>query len=98
MVRPTTCDCGAPIVFVRMQTGSAMPCDPDEVEVMVRESGKRQRGDVTIATDDGYLHVGPRVVPGDDLFAATAQGTTARGRVPHWASCPNSAQHRKDRR
>lgn len=75
---PTCLDCGAPLVFIVMESGKKMPCDPDQVysdgrrHLVVRETvGEATRG-------------GERVV--SRLVTRAPEGTV--GFQPHFGTCP----------
>lgn len=78
----STCKgCGREIRWIRMETGKAMPTDPEEIRFFV--SG----GPNTYITPDGKTLRGYEVTdPGYPLNLSMR-----RGYKPHWATCPAAA-------
>lgn len=74
--------CGAEIVWVEMPSGKAMPCDPAIIMYWASIKGRH-----TIITPNGET---VRCELDGDL-----NNSTGVGYVPHWATCPNAAQHRR---
>ena len=79
--------CGAPIVWLRTPTGSAMPCNPELVDFWHTAQGEER-----FVTEDGRTLAGSRSQPG--LFSPDPR----KGYIPHWATCPHADKHRKGRR
>ena len=74
--------CGAPIVWVTMRSGNSMPCDPALVPFWQKAKAKGK-----VVTQDGrVLSFELDGEPGD---------ITDVGYIPHWASCPNAARHKR---
>lgn len=82
---PLCSSCNAPIEYVRTTTGRPMPLDPDYLTI-----APDTEGDTVITTDAGETLRGWRV-------EATVPGAV-RGRVSHFASCPDATKHRRARR
>lgn len=80
-----TCkSCGARIVWVKMlATGKAMPCDDPGV-LIVEGPGKG-----TYIGDDG------RAIHGRPAGPEDANAQRMIGRVSHFATCPQAAEHRR---
>lgn len=74
--------CGAEIVWIRMKTGKAMPCDKPQVMFRGKRNGRER-----VVTDDGEV-IACEIVD-------SAGAATGIGRVPHWATCPGASQHRR---
>ena len=76
--------CGAEIVWITMLSGNSMPCDPALVPFWERFKAK-----------------GKVVTQAGDLVSCDFDGDpneiTDVGRIPHWATCPNAAQHKRKR-
>lgn len=77
--------CNAPIDFVKTPKGRNVPVNLDYVAVEPVKGGP-----IAVVTDAG------EVVHGKAADATTA-GLVVRGRVSHFASCPNADQHRRAR-
>lgn len=73
--------CGAEIIWIKMRSGKAMPCDAYK-RTMIKGDGK----DVLITDDGGIIH---------GTFADYEHGANASGYISHFATCPNANQHRK---
>lgn len=73
--------CGQPIVWVKLKSGKANPCDPQKHSICTRW-GK----EMTIVTEDG------RVVSGTPVALENADAT---GYISHFATCPNASKWRK---
>jgi hypothetical protein len=77
-----TCQsCGASIVWVETGTGRRMPLDPKEIEIVVGAAGR-----TVLVTDTG---ASVRGTPVDEAQPDLAP-TFAKGRVSHFATCPQS--------
>lgn len=74
--------CGREIVWVQMQSGSMMPCDPAIIMYWGSIRGKH-----TIITPNGETVRCELDGPLND--------STGVGYVPHWATCPNADSHRR---
>lgn len=83
--------CGAPVVFVRMRSGSLMPCDPERVTVYLGAGGPPF---VSIVTDEGEVVCGRDDRSAGELFFVSS----ATGRVSHFATCPHAGKFRRGRR
>ncbi len=80
--------CGAPIVWVKTQNGKNMPCDADAVEYQENYKGKS-----TVVTEDGRVLKATIIDrTGGGLLSPIIDG---KGYIPHWATCPHAAQHRR---
>ena len=77
-----TCkSCGAPIIWLQTPKGKWMPADEGLVPYKENPEGKE-----SIVTDRG----------GGDPCDLTFEGwPTGMARIPHWATCPNAAKHKK---
>lgn len=92
--------CGREIRFVRLDSGKWMPCDlrpvnfttdPDNIYVSQApgEPPKRRLFVAPVRGEGG----GMKVVSG---YVVTSDNYTDRtGYIPHWATCPHAAEHRK---
>lgn len=78
--------CGAPIEWVKTQNGVAMPVNPEYVEIDI--NGPKT---ITVVTDEGKVEMGGPVET-DTLFST---GMVVRGRVSHFATCPNAGRFRR---
>lgn len=79
--------CRAPIVWIKTKNGKNMPCDADAVEYQENYKGKS-----TIVTEDGRVLKASIITPSSGGFAPIIDG---KGYIPHWATCPHAAQHRR---
>ena len=68
--------CGKLIVWTKMQSGKAMPCDPEIIRFIPDEGGE------VFITPEGLTKHGKRVGIAESLM----------GYVPHWATCPKMSQ------
>ncbi len=80
--------CGAEIVWVETGTGRRMPLDPTVVEIVVGA------GRTFIVTDEGASVRGTTV----DEAQPDLAPTFAKGRVSHYATCPQAAAWRGKKR
>lgn len=71
--------CGAPIEFVQLLSGKWMPVEGPTIEISEAEVG-----DVLITRGGNVIKV-----------TEINRRSSFRGRVSHFASCPNADQHRK---
>ncbi len=80
--------CGAPIVWIKTQNGKNMPCDADAVEYQENYKGKS-----TVVTEDGRV-IKATIIDraGGGFLSPVIDG---KGYIPHWATCPHAAQHRR---
>lgn len=74
--------CGAPIVWIGMPSGKAMPCDAEQVVYRADKEGKE-----TIITPNGET-----IRATLDTQPADATGI---GYKPHWATCPQASNFRR---
>ena len=74
--------CGAPIVWVKTRNRKDMPCDPSLVPFWAKFRAKGK-----IVSLDGDLV--------SCEFEGPPEEMTGVGRIPHWATCPNAAQHKR---
>lgn len=74
--------CGAEIVWIRMQSGKRMPCDPEQV--LYRED-QAKKG--TIVTPNG------ETVRCE--YPVGSERATGIGYISHFATCPNAKNHRR---
>jgi len=65
--------CGKPILWIRMKSGAAAPCDPEPVRFR-RGAG----GDLMLVTRDGEVVRGKASTPGN---------STGEGFTSHFATC-----------
>ena len=80
--------CGAPIVWIKTQNGKSMPCDAFAVEYQENYKGKS-----TVVTEDGHVLKATIIDrTGGGLLSPVIDG---KGYIPHWATCPHAAQHRR---
>lgn len=74
--------CGAPIIWIGMQSGKSMPCDAQQVVYW-----QMKTGETTIITPNGETIKATiktqRMLP------------TGVGFVPHWGTCPQAANFKK---
>jgi hypothetical protein len=80
--------CNAEIVWVETGTGRRMPLDPTVIEILVGS------GRTFIVTDEG---ASVRGTPVDDAQPDLAP-TFAKGRVSHYATCPQAKDWRGKQR
>jgi len=78
--------CGAEIVWVRTETGRAMPLDPGEVALI-----ESSQGSVLAVTASG------KVIRGDIVGNSCEDGYIL-ARISHFATCPQADQHRRNNR
>lgn len=71
--------CDAKIEFVKTKKGNWMPVDPEYIEY-----NEAEEGDVLI-TDEGNLYT----------VDCSKDFPSVRGRISHFATCPNADEHRK---
>lgn len=71
--------CGAEIIWIRMKSGKAMPCDAEPIPYMELFSGGMK-----LVTEQGEVVQGCYDGTSDKI-----------GYVSHFATCPNANQHRK---
>ncbi len=77
--------CGAAISWIKTPKGNSIPVNPDYIEI--DPDGIKHEA---IVTDDGRVVKGSRTAATQDtLFPSN---TTIRGRIPHFATCPQSAR------
>jgi len=74
--------CGADIIWIKMKTGKAMPCDPEKVPF----NNTWPAGGLTLITPEGKIAKGEM-----DLSSDTY------GYVSHFATCPVANKFRKER-
>lgn len=74
--------CGAEIIWIKMKSGRAMPCDPDPVHFSIDK--EHHRGNVVLVTPDGMTGRFTEDPSSDKI-----------GYISHFATCPNANQHRK---
>lgn len=72
--------CGKQIVWTRMQSGKAMPCDPEIIRIIPDVTGELQAKE-TFITPDGLT-----------VKAVREPDSRIIGYVPHWATCPQMNQ------
>lgn len=77
--------CGAEIFFIKMKTGSWMPCNIQPVEYQPKDGG-----DQILVSSDG------QIVHGAGEGTGTGSGFFAY--MSHFATCSGAAQHRKRER
>lgn len=73
--------CGQPIVWVKLKSGKANPCDPQLHSIKTGGRG------MTLVTKDG------RVVSGEPC--GFDDGADESGYISHFATCPNASKWRK---
>ena len=82
-MRTSICkSCGAEIIWIKMQSGKAMPVDYNQVTYWKKTGGSKK-----IVTPNGEVLSGE--IEGD-LNTATGVGY-----ISHFATCPNANQHRR---
>ncbi len=94
MSAPICRSCRARIIWMRTESGKAMPCDPEvltEYLVPMEDAtpAQRQETRLTLVTTDG------RVVTGIMGTCLTPFVREWKGRVPHWATCPQAKDFRR---
>lgn len=72
--------CGKLIVWTKMQSGKAMPCDPEVIRITPDITGELHANE-TFITPEG-MTVKAKRDPESDII----------GYVPHWATCPKMSQ------
>lgn len=93
-MNPTTCRaCGARIVFIRSANGRPIPCNDELVEIVA--GGKTHNGPlVSVVTDSGMIVRGRRA----SGFLVVMPSEVVRGRIAHWATCPDADRFRRRRK
>ena len=74
--------CGAEIIWVKTRAGRDMPCDPGLIPFWAKLKAKDK-----VVTQEGDVV--------SCLLEGDPQEITGVGRVPHWATCPFSKQHKR---
>lgn len=67
------------IVFVVTKDNRKIPCDTQMISFIPMRDGKE-----TFVTSDGGVYRGSRIIEGSGIRVQL------RGRVPHWATCPEA--------
>lgn len=81
----TTCkSCGAPIIWIKTMSGKSMPCDASPLAYW-----KTPCGGTVIVTPNG------ETLKAD--LAGSPETATGIGYISHFATCPQSATHRRRR-
>lgn len=75
--------CGAQISWVKMKSGKWMPVETVTVPVLPGE-GK-----------DTFITPAGEIITGKQYRKFEKNPNTVAGCVPHWATCPGAAGHRK---
>ena len=75
--------CGKLIVWTKMKSGKAMPCDPEIIPFVSGADG--EHGIETFITPDGETKRGYRH---GSIQQAGKTENQLIGYVPHWATCP----------
>lgn len=73
--------CGAPILWYRTADGKSMPCNPVPITYWKQDGGKKK-----------VLTLGGEIVSCE--YDGDGDGET--GYIPHWATCPNAKDFRKN--
>ena len=79
--------CGKLIVWTKMKSGKAMPCDPEIIPFVSGADG--EHGIETFITPDGETKRGYRH---GSIQQAGKTENQLIGYVPHWATCPQMNQ------
>lgn len=80
---PTTCkSCGAVIRWITMPSGKSMPVDYEPVTYWEKPKAKGK-----IVTPNGMII--------SCEFSGDLQKATGVGFIPHWATCPKAAEHKR---
>jgi len=74
--------CGAPIVWIEMESGKKMPCDAEQVVYW-----QDKQGEATIITPNGET-IRATLIP-------QATDPTGIGYIPHWATCPHATHFKR---
>lgn len=74
--------CGAEIIWIKMKSGKAMPCNPQKITYKTLVPGTK--GSLTLICPDGRIASG-EFYPGSDQY----------GYESHFATCPAAAEHRR---
>lgn len=74
--------CGAEIYWQETKAGKNMPCDPALVPFWAKFKAKDK-----VVTPEGDVV--------SCLLEGDPEEMTGVGRIPHWATCPNAAQHKR---
>lgn len=74
--------CEAPIIWIRMSSGTYMPCDPEQVTYWANRHGAAK-----VVTPNG------EVISAD--LAGDPQQATGIGYITHYATCRKAEQFRK---
>lgn len=75
--------CGADMLWIKLKSGKYNPVDPFK-HTMIKGEGKD-----FLITEDGEVIKG--------TLASYEKGANASGYISHFATCPNSNQHRKEK-
>ena len=78
--------CGAYIIWIKTESGKAMPCNEPEYWFIPDPNGN-----MTYITADGRVMRG--IMSGVNGTGALDIG--CKGRISHFATCPNASQHRR---
>ena len=77
--------CGEPIVWIKTPKDKYLPCDPGLIPY-VQEGGAKD----SVVTEDGeVIRCRLDLQPGEF--------PTGLARLPHWATCPNADEFRKQK-
>lgn len=74
--------CGAPIVWIAMQSGKSMPCDAAQIAYSADKTGKD-----TVITPNGETLRATINPPPEEA--------TGIGYIPHWATCPHANKFKR---
>lgn len=86
--------CGAKIIWIRMQSGKAMPCNPLRIGYTEQpEQPDSVKAVLTLITPDGRTVRGT-YEPGNQQ----GNGRNQYGYISHFSTCPNANKHRRPRK
>ena len=82
---PKCSSCGRRIVWIKMESGKSMPCDP----ALMIGDGKATLIVVLVDENDNGKEKGKTFVKANPELI---------GRVSHFATCPNAKRHRREKK
>lgn len=89
----TCSSCGASIIWLRTPKGKWMPANEGLVPYYQNDEGKD-----FVVTDRGEMircDIITEKLPATGGIRPTGRFPTGMARVPHWATCPNAARHKR---
>jgi len=87
--RPQCKGCKAIIRWINMESGKAMPVDPEKYTEWLTQEAITTSHRVSVVTPDG------KMVTGYIATILTPGASSVEGFRPHWASCPKAKEFGK---